>query len=120
MRMGHITIRTCHFSDEIRFYQEIAGLKIVRDLRDRGSNIVFLADGEDQTRIEIIEEKETEISGNDHISIGFHTKDAEKLRKDLTAKGYEASPITSPAPVIRFFFVRDPAGVLVQFLTEEI
>ena len=28
----------------------------------------------------------------------------------------EVSPIESPVPYVRFFFVKDPAGVTVQFM----
>ncbi len=118
MRMGHVTIRTKFFPEEIAFYQDIVGLKIVRDLREKGSDIVFLADNEAGTRIEVIENKEAGSSGNDHLSIGFHTQDIEKLRDDLQNKGLNVSQITSPAPAVRFFFVTDPAGVRVQFLEE--
>lgn len=120
MRMGHITIRTKYFHEEIAFYQYIVGLKIVRDFREKGSDIVFLADHEDGTRIEVIENKEAVNSGNDCLSIGFHTQDIDKLRKDLQNKGLNVSQISSPAPVIRFFFVTDPAGVRVQFVQEKI
>ncbi len=118
MKMGHITIRTKYFPEEIAFYQEIAGLKIVRDLREKGSNIVFLADHENDARIEIIENEEAISSGSDCLSIGFHTEDAGKLRDKLQTKGLAVSQISSPAPAVRFFFVSDPAGVKVQFVEE--
>ena len=118
MKMGHVTVRTDKFSEETAFYQEIAGLKIVRDLRERGSEIVFLADQENETRIEVISVKQAVNSGSEWLSIGFHTEDAGKLRDELRMKGLTVSEITSPAPSVRFFFVKDPAGVNVQFVEE--
>ena len=42
--------------------------------------------------------------------------DAVKRRKLQDASGMEVSPIESPVPYVRFFFVKDPAGVTVQFM----
>ena len=119
MKMGHITIRTSKFPEEIVFYQEIVGLNIVRDLRGKGSDIVFLADNENETRIEVINAGQAVCSGSEWISIGFHTDDVKKLREELQTKGLAVTEITSPAPAVRFFFVKDPAGVSVQFLEEK-
>ena len=118
MKMEHITIRTSSFHEEIDYYKEIVGLKVVRDLRAGGSRIVFLADREDDTKVEVIEMTESENSGNEFLSIGFHTDDVEKLWEELGAKGLEPTQIISPAPTVRFFFVKDPAGVNVQFIAE--
>ena len=55
MKMLQVTIRTKKFEEELAFYKEIVGLKIVRDLREKGRGIVFLADSEGDTCIEIID-----------------------------------------------------------------
>ena len=47
MKMLQVTIRTGKFEEELAFYKEIVGLKIVRDLREKGRGIVFLADSEE-------------------------------------------------------------------------
>ena len=117
MRMAHVTIRTKNFDEEIRFYKEIAGLEIVTDMRERGVTIVFLANSSGDTEIEVIEENNAVDGGNDNISIGFETADAEKFRAELEDKGLKVGPIISPAPVVQFFFVKDPAGVNVQFVS---
>ena len=118
MRMGHVTIRTEYFDEELKFLKEIVGLHIVVDMRERGSDIVFLADSDGDTRIEVIKEEGVTVSGNEYISIGFETSDADALRKELIEKGIEAGPIISPAPVVKFFFLIDPAGVKIQFVAQ--
>ena len=49
-----------------------------------------------------------------------HNESVEKLdrqmREKLAALGMKVSPMESPAPYVRFFFVKDPAGVTVQFM----
>lgn len=116
MKMLQVTIRTGKFEEELAFYKDIVGLKIVRDLREKGRGIVFLADGEGDTCIEIIDVPGADDAGNRLLSIGFDSGDADKMREKLIASGMEVSPIESPVPYVRFFFVKDPAGVTVQFM----
>lgn len=116
MRMDQVTIRTARFDEEIAFYRDIVKLRIVREIHKGERNIVFLSDGPDSTCIEVIRNPDADHSGNPYLSIGFHTDDAERLRNELLKQGYDASPMESPAPVVKFFFVRDPAGVTVQFV----
>lgn len=115
MKMVHVTIHTPKLEESIKFYEEIAGLKIERDMRAMGGNIVFLSNAEAETCVELLEDTENAYSGSG-ISIGFHTEDVEKLHEELTGKGLNPSPIISPNPHVAFFFVKDPSGVTVQFI----
>lgn len=116
MKLLHITIHTSKIEEEIKFYEELAGLSIVRDMRGKGPNIVFLTNAEGETCIEIIDAPEAENAGNENISIGFQSENVEKLRTELEEKGLNPSPMISPNPHVKFFFVTDPAGVKVQFM----
>ncbi len=116
MKMLQVTIRTSKFAEELAFYRDIVGLKIVRDLREKGRGIVFLADAEGDTCIEIIDTPDADDAGNKLLSVGFDSGDAEKMREKLIEAGMEVSPMESPVPYVRFFFVKDPAGVTVQFM----
>lgn len=116
MKLDQITIRTSRFDEETAFYRDIVKLQIEREIREENLHIVFLSNGEGETCIEIIQDEEAQLSGNPYLSIGFHTQDAEQLRNKLIELDYDASPMESPAPVVRFFFVKDPAGVRVQFV----
>ncbi len=46
----------------------------------------------------------------------YQTFDDIELYDALTAAGMDVSPMVEPAPHVRFFFVKDPAGVSVQFM----
>ena len=98
MHIDHITIRTEKLAESIAFYEDTAGLKIVRDLRKLDAEIVFLADAAGDTRIELIEVPEGKGFGGSGISIGFHTEDAGGLREKLVKNGLKASEIMSPNP----------------------
>ena len=128
MQLLHLTIQTAKFTEELDFYQNIIGLKIVNEMHAPGRAIVFLANAEGDTAIEIINNPDAEDAGNANLSIGFKTDDVAAKREELIAegvhakrqelidKGFEATPVISPAPGVEFFFVKDPAGVSVQFI----
>ncbi|MBR2576603.1 MAG: VOC family protein [Firmicutes bacterium] len=116
MKMLHVTIQTNRFEEEMKFYQEVVGLKLSGDMRPRGKNLVFLSDEEGATAIEIIENPGAENSGNENLSVGFKTDDVEAKREELLAAGFDVTPMISPMPQVKFFFVKDPAGMRVQFM----
>lgn len=116
MKIAHITIQTEHFEKEIMFYETYTGMTVQKDMRPMGRNMVFLAEEKGDTEIEIIEKPGADYAGNDNLSIGFHADNIDVLRDQLAAEGFEVTPFITPAPNVRFFFVKDPAGVSVQFM----
>ena len=85
-------------------------------MRTFGTDIVFLADEEGDTEIEVIKEPAGDDAGNDNLFIGFRCEDVEAKREELIAKGFEASPMVAPNPQVKFFFIKDPSGVKIQFM----
>lgn len=116
MKLLHVTIQTSKFDETIEFYENFAGLSIQRDLRPMGKPIVFLANGDNETCIEIIDNPEANDTGNKYLSIGFKTEDVDAKYDEFGKLGYEPTPMQSPMPQVKFFFVKDPAGVNVQFM----
>ena len=115
MKMLHVTIQTKFFQEEMDFFLKHVGLKIDRDMRPFGRNMVFLNNGEGETCIEIIE-NDKEDAGNPNLSVGFLTENLEKKREELISDGFVPTPMITPAPNVKFFFVTDPAGVKIQFM----
>ena len=119
MRIGHVTINSGKLEESIKFYQDIAGLEIIRDMRGKGPpNIVFLADEKGGTCIELIGNEDEAYSG-EGISIGFEVEDAEGYHEALWNKGMETTPLVEPIPGTAFFFVKDPNGVNIQFISQK-
>lgn len=48
--------------------------------------------------------------------MGLHAQDVEKLHEELKNKGFEPTDMISPNPHVKFFFVKDPDGVSIQFI----
>lgn len=116
MKMKHVTINTACLEESVKFYQEITGLTVQTDLRNiSGMPIVFLANGEDETCVELIENKEKAYQG-EGISIGFEVEDVDAKYEELKAAGFETSPMLSPNPNVKFFFIKDPNGVTIQMI----
>lgn len=116
MKLMHVTIQTNNFTDEVHFYEKIVGLTIKNEMHINGRDIVFLTSGEGEASIEIIKNEQASCAGNEHLSLGFFTGNAEKKRNELLAQKYQVSEMVSPNPNINFFFVKDPAGVTIQFM----
>lgn len=112
----HVTIQTDKYDEELEFYEKTAGLQVIRDMRSMGRKMVFLADADGDMEIEIIGNPNAVSAGNQHLSIGFQAENLQALYDALTAAGMDVSPMVEPAPHVRFFFVKDPAGVSVQFM----
>jgi len=115
MKMLHVTIQTNRFEEEIEFYEKEVGLTLQRDMRPK-KDLVFLANAEGETCVEVLRNPEIGDAGNAGLSIGFKTDDVAAKREAMVAAGHEATPMIRPMPGVEFFFVKDPAGVNVQFI----
>ncbi len=119
MKMAHVTIFTDCLDESVAFYQSVVGLEIVRDLRDQQDHkVVFLSDGQGSTCVELAYNPEGKYSGSG-LFLGFALDGADAYREKLQAEGYGVSEMVYPNPKARFFFVKDPNGVDVQFVQED-
>ena len=116
MKMRHVTISTSRFEEETEFYKEVVKLCVAREMHGPGRDIVFLANGEGETQVEIIRSDGASCAGTEFISMGFETENVEKKREELLEKGFEVSEIRDVGGGTKFFHVKDPAGVRVQFI----
>ena len=110
------TVHVRDLEKSVRFYGNIVGLPVARRLSGGHGDIVFMGDGE--TTLEIMGGG----SGRQgqEISIGFSVDDLDAFSVQLAEKGVpiHSGPF-SPAPGVRFLFVQDPDGLLVQFVEQK-
>lgn len=118
MILSHITINTKKLEESVDFYEKVIGLHIVRDMRGKGPNIVFLSDSSAEVCIELIENKEHSYEGSG-LSIGFATTDLDREAEELKKKGITPGSVINPNPHTRFFYIPDPNGVQIQFIEEK-
>ncbi len=116
--MRHVTVNVKDLDTSIAFYTKYIGLHIAVDLREMGPQIVFMAQKDDNAKLELVAGHEPLFSGSG-ISVGFEIDDLEGTRKWFLEEGLEVSPVISPNPRTSFFFVTDPNGLQVQLIREE-
>ena len=113
---------TLHVRDldaSVAFYREIAGLTVRRSFgTPPGPRMVFLGGEGQNTEIELISGAGDgpKDMGRD-ISLGFEVRSLDEMLALVCEKGI---PVTGgpiqPNPRVRFFFVKDPDGLTVQFV----
>ena len=116
MKFAWTTLRVRDFERSIDFYSNIIGLKIAERMgTDDHRVIMFGEDG--ATRVELIWEpvQLPEVLGTG-VNLGFFPDDLDAYKARLEGLGMETTPIISPSPDVRFFFVNDPDGYKLQFV----
>lgn len=101
----------------LKFYQEVVGLPLNRRFTaGLGVEISFLGDGE--TEVELICDPNHPAPGNvEGVFLGFVVESVDNMIEFIKEKGLEvASGPFQPNPHIKFFFVKDPNGVSIQFV----
>ncbi len=117
MKFCWTTITVNNMEESLKFYQKIVGLSInKRYPAGPGMEIAFLGDGE--TLLELIYDSNRKDSGNvEGISLGFGVESVDEKIKFIGKEGLEVTggPF-QPNPNIKFFFVKDPNGINIQFV----
>ena len=111
------TITVDNMDASLKFYQEIVGLSISkRFTAGPGVEISFLGEGE--TKVELVYNPNHKRTGNaEGISLGFEVKSVDNMIEVIKRKGLEVeSGPFQPNPHIKFFHVKDPNGVSIQFV----
>ncbi len=117
MKFCWCTIQVKDLSESLRFYQEIAGLPLARRFQAGDAmEIAFL--GSEPTKVELVcNKKQPPVGSGEGISLGFEVDNLDDAMDLMRQKGIqiEAGPF-QPNPNTRFFYVKDPNGVTVQFV----
>jgi catechol 2,3-dioxygenase-like lactoylglutathione lyase family enzyme len=133
----HIGIVVKNIENSLKFYRDLLGLKIVRDMNEYGNHLdnmlsldnvevrtVKLSANENITLIELLEFK----SHNDNEMRNFYTigashvaftvEDIEKLYQDLSKKDikFNAPPQKSPDGLVKVTFCKDPDGTPIELV----
>jgi len=111
------TVNVKDMDESIRFYTDIVGLPVEkRYSAAEGVELAFL--GDSQTKVELICNKHVkEVGAKEGISLGFEVVSVEEMMADVKRKGLEIdSGPFQPNPHIRFFYIKDPDGLKIQFV----
>lgn len=111
------TITTGNLVESMKFYTEVVGLSLSTRFSPRpGMEIVFLVD-EKGNEIELISfGDDAEVVEKKGISIGFEVSSLEDTLALVASKGVAVAEQPVISPVVKYFFVKDPNGVTIQFV----
>lgn len=116
MKFCWCTIHVINMEESLKFYQEIAGLKLERRFpAGPGIEIAFLGDGETKVELMTSEKNKKPDIGQD-ISIGFETASLDKMMALVQEKGIKINGPFQPNPNVKFFYIQDPSGLNIQFV----
>ena len=117
MKFCWCTITVNNMEESLKFYQEIVGLKLNRRF-SAGPNVEIAFLGEGETQVELICDLHQKPTGkSEDISLGFEVESVDQMIAFIKEKGLEVdSGPYQPNPHIKFFYVKDPNGVHIQFV----
>lgn len=113
------TLYVKDMEESLRFYTQLVGLPVVsRYPAGPGREIAFLGDGD--AKVELIYDKAADAAKEiPNISWGFRTPSLDEAMERVRAYGIaELDGPYAPAPGTRFFFIRDPNGLSIQFVEQ--
>ena len=117
MKFLWCTLHVRDLGKSLSFYQEIVGLDVLNRFGAApGPQFVFL--GGEGSQIELISDgRDTPPALGADISLGFEVKSLDEQMAFVQKKGFPVhSGPFQPNPHVRFFFVKDPDGLSIQFV----
>jgi lactoylglutathione lyase len=115
MHFLHLTFRVRDIEKSIRFYEDFIGLNIQKRLTSSEWDVVFLADKEGATQIELVSMEQGAKVETKGLTVCFQTIDLDGLWKRAGEEGLNPSDIRNPDPENRYFYVYDPDGISIEF-----
>ncbi|MDD2397627.1 MAG: VOC family protein [Tissierellia bacterium] len=116
MKFLWTTILVNNMDESLKFYEEIVGIKLVdRFPAGPGMEISFLGEGE--TKVELIcNENLKKLDAGSRVTLGFKVESLVEKINFIKEKGINiiTGPV-QPNPSIKYFIIRDPNGVKIQF-----
>lgn len=122
MKFLWTAINVKNLDESIAFYSNLVGLQVMRRFSAGPSTeIAMMGNGTDgETLVELLaDSNNSAVSFSEFISIGFAVDSIAEMLDRLKSKNIpvHSGPIETPRS--KFFFIKDPNGVLVQFFQQK-
>lgn len=118
MKFLWTTIYVRDLEESIAFYSDLLSLKVVRRFpAGPGREIAFMGNGIDsETLVELLADSNaTGVNFGEHISIGFAVDSVDAMLETVRSKGIPLHGPLIETHGSKFFFIKDPNGLNVQF-----
>jgi lactoylglutathione lyase len=118
MKFLWTSIYVNNLEESIAFYTELLDIKVLRRfIAGSGKEIAFLGNGDtDETLVELlVDSNNKEVTHSNYISIGFAVESVDAMLDIVKSKNIpvNSGPIENPGS--KFFTVKDPNGLSIQF-----
>lgn len=119
----HSMIRVLDEARSVEFYDRCFGLKVVERLDFDSFTLIYLANDESETELELTVNKgrtKPYDLGDGYGHVAFSVQDVDTLHANLTEAGLAPRRLVDFAPggevIARFFFIKDPDGYEIEVL----
>jgi lactoylglutathione lyase len=111
------TIQVSDLDRSLAFYQDLLGLPLLERFHGVGNEIAMLGET-DGTHLELIVKEGAPLPAQpgQGLSLGFGPEDIGAVLAQLQGAGLTVSPPVSPNPTMKFYFVPDPDGYVIQLV----
>ena len=122
----HSMIRVLDEARSVDFYDRCFGLKVAERLDFDSFTLIYLANGESETELELTVNKgrtEPYDLGDGYGHVAFSVDDVDATHARLISEGFEPRKLVDFAPggevIARFFFIKDPDGYEIEVLQRQ-
>ncbi|WP_304617942.1 VOC family protein [Paracoccus sp. (in: a-proteobacteria)] len=122
----HSMIRVLDEAKSLDFYGRCFGLKVAERLDFESFTLIYLANDESGTELELTVNKgrtEPYNLGDGYGHVAFSVDDVDATHARLIAEGFEPRKLVDFAPggevIARFFFIKDPDGYEIEVLQRQ-
>ena len=112
------TVYVKDLDESIAFYSDLAELKMLRRFpAGPGVEIAFLGNAaENETLVELLSDADRkDVAFGEHISVGFAVESADAMLGRVKEKDIPVHTGPFETPAFKFFCIKDPNGLNVQF-----
>lgn len=122
----HSMIRVLDEAKSVDFYGRCFGLKVAERLDFDSFTLIYLANDESETELELTVNKgrtEPYNLGDGYGHVAFSVDDVDATHARLISEGFEPRKLVDFAPggevIARFFFIKDPDGYEIEVLQRQ-
>lgn len=122
MKFLWTTIYVKNLEESIAFYSDLTGLQTLQRFpAGPGMEIAFMGNGNDnETLVELMaDSNKDKVSFGESISIGFAVDSVDAMLDTVKSKNISVHSGPFETPAFKFFCIKDPNGLNVQFFEKK-
>lgn len=115
MKLNYITIIVENLEESVQFYSKLAELKIIKKINPPAGEINFLANSEGETMLELAQIDSLDSVEAKSLTLSFKSENLDETYEKAVELNYKPSEIVNQPPKPKYFQLKDPNGLMVEF-----